>query len=202
METLKKNVLASVFDTAITYNEWAYLVDKLASEGKTTGSQTEANINYTKLNSSRMRRWHKTFQLSEEDLKKLGKLNKNMAWLVLTESWCGDAAPSLPVMNEIAEASLFIDFRVAQRDKHPELMEQFLTNGSKSIPKLIAFEPSSFKVLFTWGPRPEDLTKMVTEFKEIHGKITPEFREEIQKWYNANKGESIKKELMALLPLK
>ena len=202
METLKKNVLASVFDAAVTYSDWANLVDMLATEGRTTGSQTEANINYTKLNSSRMRRWHKTFQLSEEDFKQLGKLNKSMAWLVLTESWCGDAAPSLPVMNKIVESSQYIDFKVAERDKSPELIELFLTNGSKSIPKLIAFDQSSFEVLFTWGPRPEALTKMVTEFKEIHGKITPEFREEIQKWYNSNKGESIKRELLALLPLK
>lgn len=201
METLKKNVLALVFDAATTYADWTNLIDVLAAEGKTTGSPTEANVNYTKLNNSRMRRWDKTFQLSQDDLKQLGKMKKNMAWLVLTESWCGDAAPSLPVMHKIAEASSFINFRVAQRDKHPELMEQFLTNGSKSIPKLIAFDPSSFKVLFTWGPRPEELTKMVTDYKETHGKITPEFREEIQKWYNANKGESIKKELMALLAL-
>jgi hypothetical protein len=41
-------------------------------------------------------------------------------------------------------------------------MEQYLTNGNKSIPKLIAVDENGNE-LFQWGPRPEPAQKVFEE---------------------------------------
>ena len=68
--------------------------------------------------------------------------------MVLTEGWCGDAAQVLPVINKIASLSDFIDLKIILRDEHEELMNKFLTNGSKSIPKLVAIDENKKGDLF------------------------------------------------------
>ena len=80
------------------------MVKDLVQEQSTTGKQkTEALINYTMLNDRRMKRWDKTVKVSEEVKTRIAKSHKNMTWLVITESWCGDAAHIMPVINKVAE---------------------------------------------------------------------------------------------------
>ena len=92
-----------------------------------------------------------------------------MTWLVITESWCGDASPSLPVMNKIAELSSHLELRIVLRDEHPELMDVFLTNGARSIPKLIVLDGNTNDVLGEWGPRSPKATEMVMDEKKRYG---------------------------------
>jgi thiol-disulfide isomerase/thioredoxin len=146
-----------------------------------------------------MKRWDKTVKVSEEIEKRIAKFNQKITWLVLTESWCGDAAHLMPVMNKIAELNENIDFKVILRDKNDELMNQFLTNGSKSIPKLIVIDNETGDVLNSYGPRPNEATKMVSDYKNDHGKLTLEFKEDLQRWYNKDKGQSTLKDLTAML---
>ena len=72
-------------------------------------------------------------------------------------------------------------------DDNEELMELFLTNGGKSIPKLIALD-KDLNVIDTWGPRPTTATQMVQDYKEKHGSLDPEFKQDLQVWYNKDKG--------------
>ncbi|MFK7811201.1 MAG: thioredoxin family protein, partial [Maribacter sp.] len=89
---------------ATSYTEYRTLVKQLAEEGKSTGpEQTEALTNYTQLNDRRMKRWDKTLKFSEEVVEQISKVDSKITWLVLTESWCGDASPALPVMHKITE---------------------------------------------------------------------------------------------------
>ena len=53
-----------------------------------------------------------------------------------------------------------------------------------------------------WGPRPEPAARMVIEHKEKFGKIMPELKEELQQWYNKDKGQTIAREVLASLALK
>jgi hypothetical protein len=46
-------------------------------------------------------------------------------------------------MNKIAKLNDNIDLKVVLRDQNKELMNQFLTNGNKSIPKLIMIDDES-----------------------------------------------------------
>jgi hypothetical protein len=198
----KEDTLVTALGNSYSYEEYRNLVEKLAAEGKSTGPvQTEALANYTQLNDRRMKRWDKTLRFSEETVSKITAVSKKMTWTVLTESWCGDASPALPVMNKIAELNPNIELRVVLRDENTDLMNQFLTNGGMSIPKLIVRDDVSNEVVADWGPRSANATKLVEDHKAVYGMIKPEFKQDIQVWYNKDKGQSIMADLLLLLPL-
>ena len=198
----KEDTLVTALGNSYSYEEYRNLVEKLAAEGKSTGPvQTEALANYTQLNDRRMKRWDKTLRFSEEAVSKITAVSKKMTWTVLTESWCGDASPALPVMNKIAELNPNIELRVVLRDENTDLMNQFLTNGGMSIPKLIVRDDVSNDVVADWGPRSANATKLVEDHKAVYGMIKPEFKQDIQVWYNKDKGQSIMADLLLLLPL-
>lgn len=185
-----------------TYQEYTATVSQLAKDQKTTGAvQTKANIGYTELNDKRMKRWSKTLKFSVEDIAQIRTVNSKLLFLVITESWCGDAAPSLPVMNKIAELNPNIELKIVLRDENEALMERFLTNGAKSIPKLLILNKECNALLAEWGPRPSIATQMAHEYKKTHGKLSPEFKQGLQLWYNKNKGKNILEDLLSLLPL-
>ncbi|KJD31729.1 thioredoxin [Tamlana nanhaiensis] len=185
---------------AINYSNYKALMKHLAENHKTTGiEQTEALINYTKLNERRMKRWDKTVKVTEAIKADIQKFNKPMTWLVITESWCGDAAHVLPVINKIAELNDNIDLKFVLRDENIELMDAFLTNGGRSIPKVIMIDNETGKVVNTYGPRPSEATNLVNRFKSKYGALTPEFKEDLQHWYNKNKGQNIVADITEIL---
>ncbi|MAD97604.1 MAG: thioredoxin family protein [Flavobacteriaceae bacterium] len=183
----------------ISYQAYRELVSKLLSEGKSTGpNQTEALTHYSMLNNKRMDRLDKKITISESTKTALSKLNQKQTWLVLTEGWCGDAAQNLPIIHKMAEASNQIDLKLVLRDEHLELMDMFLTNGGRAIPKLIALD-ENLEVLFTWGARPSIATKMVADYKAAHGKLDDAFKKDLQVWYNKNKGLNLQEDFVKLL---
>lgn len=196
-----KSIIKEALPQATGYEDYRNLVAELAQSGDTTGDKTESYINYTLLNNRRMKRWDKTLRLSEEQENIIKAFNRRAIWLVLTESWCGDAAPTMPAMNKIAGLNRNIEMKVLLRDEHPELMDHFLTNGARSIPKLIMLDAGSLEVMGEWGPRPAVAARMVADYKREHGKLTAEFREDLQNWYNQDKGQETLKELINLLAL-
>lgn len=117
--------------------------------------------------------------------------------MVLTETWCGDAAQSLPALHQIANSNPNIEFRILLRDEHPELMDRYLTNGAKSIPKLIGFD-MDLNELFVWGPRPKAAQNLALELIK-QGASKEEKGLAIQKWYNSDKTISLQKEINTLL---
>ena len=200
MEKPIDQILKKSLSKAISYTAYRGLVESLANEGKSTGPiQTEDLSNYTKLNNKRMKRWDKVFKIDAATEEAIGRMDKKVTWLVLTESWCGDAAPALPVMEKIANLNPNIQLRIVMRDENTELMNEFLTNGGMSIPKLIAIEDASQSVVGSWGPRSKNATKLVADHKAANnGKILPEFKQDLQMWYNKDKGSSILEELLTL----
>ena len=155
--------------------------------------------NYTMLNDRRIKRWNKTVKVSEETKSVVEGFDKDQTWLVLTESWCGDAAHIMPVINKVAELNDKINYRVVLRDKNEALMNEFLTNGGKAIPKLIMIDNQTGDVVGTFGPRPSSATELVNAYKAEHGKLTPEFKEDLQRWYNKDKGQTTIADLVNLL---
>ena len=132
-------------------------------------------------------------------MEKINDFKGSQTWLVLTESWCGDAAQSMPIINKLAEGSENINFRVVERDKNPELINAFLTNGAQSIPKLIVLDNNTNRIIGEWGPRPSTATDMVNSYKKEHGSLSPEFKQDLQVWYNKDKGVSVAEDLTKLL---
>ena len=204
METLETEILNPIIIQAVakgmSYENYRALVANLATINGTTGNvQTEEMVQYTKLNNKRMNRWDKTIKISDEVQKLIVNFQKKVTWLVITESWCGDAAHIVPAINKVATLSSNIDLKIVLRDANDALMQHFLTNGSKAVPKLIMLDNETLEVLGTFGPRPSEAANLVTNYKAKHGALTPEFKEDLQRWYNNDKGESTIIDLLALL---
>lgn len=194
------SIINNGLDNSISYQEYRELVAKYAAEGKTSGNtQTPDYINYTKLNESRMHRLDKTLQVIEEVKTYLENLNKEYIWLVLAETWCGDAAQVLPVINKMAQVSDEIELRILLRDDNEAVMNLFLTNGTKSIPKLIILDKESGEVVTDFGPRPAEAKQLIMDYKATHGVVDETAKIELQKWYLADKGVAIQQEILALI---
>lgn len=194
-----KKIIQNSLEKALSYNEYRDLVSDLLSQGKSTGpNQSDDLLNYSKLNDKRMKRLDKTVKLTKETLAKIKDVKEPQTWLVLTEGWCGDAAQNLPVINKIAEENPNINLKLVLRDENLELMDKFLTNGGRSIPKLIALNQEN-EVINTWGPRPTTAAKMVVDYKEKHGSLDADFKTDLQVWYNKNKGENTQEDLVSML---
>lgn len=186
-------------DRSISYEEFFNLVEKLAKGGGTTGDdKSQSYIDYTKLNYSRMKRVFKTTLPSTEVINTVDCLSDKLIWVVLAESWCGDAAQNLPVMAKIAATNPNITLKVVLRDDNPDLMNQYLTNGGKSIPKLICLD-ETLNELGTWGPRPQFLQDWLYKEKANPTMEMGELKEQFQVWYTKDKGQTLQREMILLL---
>ncbi|WP_299063162.1 thioredoxin family protein [uncultured Polaribacter sp.] len=193
-----KEIIENSLKNTISYAEYRNLVSNLLEEGKATGPiQSEALTNYSLLNDKRMKRLDKTIKISEETISEFQKVTAPQTWLVITEGWCGDAAQNIPVLQKIADTTDKVDLRIVLRDENLPLMDLFLTNGGRSIPKLIALDKDN-NVINTWGPRPSTATKMVADYKEKNGTIDAQFKQDLQVWYNKNKGKNVQEDLVKL----
>ena len=136
----------------MSYEEYRGLIEQLLLGGKTTGeNQSSGMIEYTRLNVQRMNRLDKKVVLNEALLMELRKLHSDWYWVVLTEAWCGDAAQNIPILAKIADATPRIKMKLILRDEDPEIIDHYLTNGSKSIPKLICLNQDDLSEVGTWG---------------------------------------------------
>lgn len=187
-------------EKSMTFAEYIKLIDDLLLDGRTTGpNQSEAMFNYGKLNRQRMHRLEKTVELNESLQEKARGLQRRQTWLIITEGWCGDAAQNIPVIEKIAEASEGkIETRYVLRDENLELMDRYLTYNARSIPKLIALDAETLAELGTWGPRPKAAMDLFFEMRE-RGLEKPLMMENLQRWYFADKNQTIQTEFENLL---
>jgi hypothetical protein len=194
-----KSIIQSALQNSHSYTEYRTLVSKLISEGKSTGNEQSADLlHYSELNEVRMKRLEKTLKLDLEVEKTLQNLKSNQTWLVISEGWCGDAAQILPIIKLMSEASKNIDLKLVFRDENEELIHLFLTNGAKSIPKLLVLD-ESLNLINHWGPRPEGAKNLIIEYKAKHGIVDEAAKIALQKWYLDDKGISTMKEIVAIL---
>ena len=187
-------------DNSFSYNEYRNHLSQLLQQGLTSGeTQSEERVHFSTLNEVRMNRLDKTMQLPNELKDRLAGLTKEHIMLVISEGWCGDAAQIVPIINKIAEATDKLELRIVLRDENDALMNEYLTNGTRSIPKLILVEKDSYMPRGSWGPRPHGAFRLMADYKEKFGKITPEAKAELQKWYLQDKGLSTMEEIVLLL---
>ena len=184
----------------MNFQEYSTYFESILKKAETELQEPYDNpdyLDYTRLNWSRMNRWFKTGKLSEELLETINKINKPQHWIVITEPWCGDAAHNIPFIEMMANHNPLISISYELRDAEPFSINQYLTNGTKSIPKLIIRDEQG-NDLATWGPRPEDCQKMYANLVSENADFE-KVKMEIQNWYNANKGLDIQHELRELL---
>ena len=153
---------------------------------------------YINLNQRRMHRVEKTFVPSAAITKQVKNLQLKTFWLILTEHWCGDASQTLPVFNKIAEMSEGkIEMKLVYRDQNDELMNAYLTNGTRSIPKLIQLD-EHYNVTEIWGPRPTVAQNLVKELKSNPATVAT-YAKELHLWYTKDKQQSLEAEISKLL---
>lgn len=196
---MNQHTIENALQRAISYEEYRELINKLREENRTTSDQnSEAMLYYTDLNIARMDKWDKRFELSEDVSNLLKSIKKPEVWLVLTEGWCGDAAHALPVMAEMVKASDNIQLKLVLREQNLDLMDQYLTNGGRSIPKLIRLDAETLEEMGTWGPRPKEAQEIFTSLKEAAAD-KEEINKALQLWYARNRGKAIEAELAQML---
>ncbi|MFH6993168.1 thioredoxin family protein [Flavobacterium sp. FlaQc-48] len=196
-----KSTVAKALFNSHSYAEYRKLVTDLLFEGKSTGNdQSESLTNYSKLNEARMNRLDKTITVSEDVISKLRSLENHYIWLVISEGWCGDAAQILPILNKMALASdKKIDLRIVLRDENEDLMNQYLTNGGRAIPKVIVICKEAGIVRTDWGPRPKGAAELMANHKRDFGAIDEKIKTDLQLWYLADKGASVQQELVEIM---
>ena len=195
-----KSIIENSLSQSHSYVDYRNYIKDLLKEGKSTGKeQSEALIHYSELNEARMNRLEKTVKISTEIIQKLNQLNGDYIWLVISEGWCGDAAQILPVIYKMAELSERIDLKIVFRDENEDLMNLFLTNGTKSIPKLIILDKNTLEVLSDFGPRPIGAKQLILDYKAKHGIVDETAKTNLQLWYLHDKGLSIQKEILVLM---
>ena len=183
-----------------SYLQYRSIVTSLLANGKVTGNeQSKDLVHYTELNEARMNRLDKKMVITEENIQRLLTLKRKYIWLVLSEGWCGDAAQILPIINKMDALSQHIELKIAFRDEHEALMNLFLTNGSKAIPKLIILDKNSEAVLGSWGPRPKGATNLIKSYKQQYGVVDETAKTELQLWYLHDKGISTQNEIVELM---
>lgn len=193
-------ITPDIIDKAMDYNEYRGMINKRLEEGKTTGpNYSDAMIEYTKMNVQRMNRLDKQIKLNEDLKEALEKIDDDWVWLVLTEAWCGDAAQNIPVIAKIAGRNEHIELKLILRDQHLDIMDEYLTNGGRSIPKLICLEEETLDEIGTWGPRPAGAQRLAMKLKNDPDVSTKEWGEKLHGWYAKDKTQQLQSEFEELI---
>lgn len=195
----KKELIKEKLKSALTYSQFKELSEKNVRDVDPAflNEMELAYYEYRKLNLVRISRLEKNYKLTEEALNVVSKIKEYQIWLVITEDWCGDSAQTLPVIASLAVLNKNIDLKILLRDSNPEIMDMYLTNGKRSIPKLVVFD-QELNEIFHWGPRPTE-TKTLAD--ELHKKDLEkqEIIKQLHLWYAKDGGYSTEKEIIGLL---
>lgn len=189
--------ISSLAEKAFTYAQYkAQLNDFVQDRENMTAAQRQM-LPYILTNIGLMDAWDQSAGLTE-DLKAAIAKWEPATWLVLTEGWCGDAANIIPLLQKIADYSAGkIKLRLLLRDENTELMDQYLTDGGRAIPKVIMYN-ESFTELANWGPCPAVLHAQKKPWKEEAGKDFQILVKKVNDWYAADQGITTQAELLAL----
>jgi hypothetical protein len=181
----------------MSYSEYYHSIENLVLNQTTSGADiTEERIEITKLNLHRMKRLNDA-SISIDPI----TLSKPIAGAIITEAWCGDSAQNIPWLEHFFKAcSPQIESYYFYRDENPDLMNQFLTNGSRSIPKCIFYYKETGKIIGTWGPRPEEIKTWLAKLRADNPDMPKhDWEIELHKYYSKNKGEAIISDLKEII---
>lgn len=192
-KTITKGEYKSYLEKGISYNQYKQqMAEDLALNPDLKIRE------YINLNQRRMYRVEKTFVPSAAITAQVQKLQHKTYWLVLTEHWCGDASQTLPVLNKLAEMSEGrIELKLVYRDQNDELMNAYLTNESRSVPKLIQLD-EHHNVTGIWGPRPTVAQQLVKALKS-NPATAPTYANELHLWYAKDKQQTLEAEISKLI---
>jgi hypothetical protein len=201
MKSLRYPITSELLEGGFSYPQFVEFTEQLVQENRTTGAnQSEEYLAYTRICLQRMIRWNKTSKVSEELALLIPQVDQPQVWLLITEAWCGDGAQSIPHLAKLADLNPNITLKIVLRDEHPDLIDAYLTNGNRSIPKLVAMTADLQQELFTWGPKPKYLLDLHAAFKQnSEGRSYSDFLDEVHLWYAKNKQKELESEIYPLI---
>lgn len=166
-------------------------------------SQNNPNKNddyqeYYELGLHRMERTLKTYKVDSQQLSEIKAKNFKGKILIITEPWCGDASATVPAVSRFFEAA-GNEVRIFLRDSDHTLIDQYLTNGTQSIPIVLILN-EDLSVKNGWGPRPKFGNELLKKFKE-NEEIYPreDFYNDLQVYYAKNRGKDAIEEILNLI---
>lgn len=130
------------------------------------------------INRDQFARYAGTFTLSEDDAAFFTRASAlpegPMRMLVIGEAWCPDVYRGVPVFAAIAEAA-GMTMRVVGRDDNPDIMNEFLLNGTARAVPVAVFYTRDHRYLAHWTERPavahEALARIKAEFAAAHPEV-------------------------------
>ncbi len=201
MTTTTNELLQNAIAKGMEYEAYVSLSQELFAQQRTSpadGDVAKADmLEYTKLNLHRMERLDRTLELDSELVEVIQQLQKDVYLVVIAEAWCGDAAQNVPIFAKMAAANpAKLHIRLMHRDTNLELIDAYLTNGGRAIPKVVLTNAAGDE-LAVWGARPAAATAMVKEWK-AQGMEHSELAKNVQLWYAKDKGISTQTEFKEL----
>jgi len=156
---------------------------------------------YTQLLDAKQRDLHALYErrvdLSNQNAAQVGASSLTRL-LVITEPWCGDSLAIFPAIAKLCDHAE-IPLRVVRRDEYPDLIDQYLTNGGRSIPIAIGLDEDGHE-LFYWGPRPAQAQAIFERHRAqlAAGQIEKvEIHKKIRAFYARDNGNAVICELLA-----
>lgn len=134
----------------------------------------------------------KNFTLPDDDefFKKVNE--KDLKVIVIAEPWCGHCMLNMPILFQLCEEAN-MPVRISLRDENLELMDQYLTNEKRIIPRFIFINQAGEEVA-TWGPMAEYTKQFVDNLKEkLPPKDGEDYQEKLQDMYKAT-GKAFKED--------
>ncbi len=185
-----------LLNVSLSYADYRSGINEVLS-APPAGDQEEKMRPYIINNVEMMNGFDSSYRVSDELRQALLDASPSI-WLVLTEGWCGDAAYCVPLFAAIErEVPGKVELRLLYRDQHPALMDAHLTDGARSIPKLICLDMES-RELITWGPRPAPLHRQVIQWKS-EGMQLRQLISKVHDWYVIDDTRSTQEELAAMI---
>ncbi len=183
---------------SLTYDQYHTLMqEQAAASAEGLNAEAAEKLEFTKLNLHRSERIGRTYKAPAQIKELIATITTPQTWLVLTEPWCGDSAQCLPYMAELARLNSNISLRMILRDDNPDIMDQFLTDGKRSIPRLVIFDVNGCQIT-DWGPRPADAQVVFNDAKEA-GLEKKDVLEKLHLFYGRNRGAALEEEFRYLL---
>ena len=182
----------------LTWDDYLVEMGRAAEQDPAGLGEVDAeHLEFSKLNLHRMARIGRTWKPSEALAILLSRLDRPQVWMVLSETWCGDSAQCMPMIRIMAEAAPGVTLRVLARDENLEVMDRYLTDGKRSIPLLVAFDPDGNE-MFRWGARPAE-AQAVFEQAFAEGLEKPEGLKRLHLFYGRNRGRALDAEFVDIL---
>jgi hypothetical protein len=187
--------MENYWNSAISFDEYIQIANERLEN---PADQNEIEYKpYYELGLQRMNRTLKKLAIDEEQVNELKSKNFDGKILIISEAWCGDASATVPALVKFFEGHN--EVKIFLRDSDSSLIEQFLTNGTQSIPKVIILD-KEFKVKNSWGPRPKFGHDLLLKYKADPENYTKDmFYNDLQIYYSRNRGKDAIQEILELL---